>query len=113
MKNIKEYLITLLSNKNIESIVDSNILDHISINMLNYIAINPNSSTNDCYMYLNDTPYVPISYEDVNLRIQNLIDLGLIQNVKNIEKKSNENSIKEAGGPINREKSKQPEYIKY
>ncbi|HSF49958.1 MAG TPA: hypothetical protein VLA74_04280 [Nitrososphaeraceae archaeon] len=80
--------------------------------MLNYIAINPNSSTNDCYMYLNDTPYAPISYEDVNLRIQNLIDLGLIQNVKNLDNKNNKKSI-ENYGSLSKEKSKQDKYLRY
>jgi hypothetical protein len=90
----KNYLINLLSTKNIENIVDSNKLDHISINTLNYIAINPNSCTNDCYMYVNNNTYEPISYEDMENKIQNLIDVRLIHNVNNIEKHNNETLYK-------------------
>jgi hypothetical protein len=47
MPNLKEYLITLLATKNIESIVDFDKVHHITRKILRYIATYPNSSTND------------------------------------------------------------------
>jgi hypothetical protein len=57
-------------------------------------------------MYLNDTPYAPISYEDVDVGIQNLIDLGLIQNVKNFDNKNNKKSIEDYNSIIKESQNK-------
>ncbi|MGE5635216.1 MAG: hypothetical protein ACM3VV_08280, partial [Deltaproteobacteria bacterium] len=111
MYSLKNYLITLLSTKNIESTVDSN-LDYITRKILSYIAVYPSSSTNDCYMYLNNN-YQTISYENVDVHIDNLIDLGLIQKVKNIDNKNNGKSKEEDDNALITEKSNQDKYLTY
>ena len=102
MLNPQKYLCTLLSTKNIERTVKSK-LDDTMNEILYHIAINPLSSTHDCHKYLNKVDK-NIQYENIDIQIDNLIKLGLIQKVTNLDKK-NKNSIEE-GECVIREKSK-------
>ena len=92
MFNEQNYLFILISTKNIERIVNSK-LDYIMNDILRYIAVNPSSSTYDCHNHLNNVGR-KLSYENVEVQIHDLIELGLIQKVTNLDKK-NKNSIEE------------------
>ena len=92
MEITKKYLLTLLSVKDIEKTVYSN-LDYKMKYLLGYIGMNTSSSINDCHKYLNEIG-LDILYENVEVLIQNLIKLGLIQTVTNINEK-NKNSIED------------------
>jgi hypothetical protein len=93
MFNQQKYLFILISTKNIERIVNSK-LDYTMNDILHYIAVNPSSSTYDCHNYLNNVGR-KLSYENVEVQIHNLIKLGLIQKVTNLDKK-NTNLIEES-----------------
>ena len=66
MEITKKYLLTLLSAKDIEKTVYSN-LDYKMKYILGYIGMNPSSSTNDCHKYLNEIG-LDISYENVEYK---------------------------------------------
>ncbi|HSF51878.1 MAG TPA: hypothetical protein VLA74_14045 [Nitrososphaeraceae archaeon] len=99
----KMYLLALLSAKDIERTVGSNI-DYAMKGILEYIGMNPSSSTYDCHKYLNNIG-MKLPYENVEEQIHNLIKLGRIQKVTNLDKK-NKNSIEEDDESIIREKPK-------
>jgi hypothetical protein len=92
MEITKRYLLTLLSAKDIEKTVNSN-LDYTMIGILEYVGINPSSSIQDCHKYLNNIG-MKVSYENVEIQINNLIKLGLVQKVTKSDKK-NKNLIEE------------------
>ena len=99
-------MLTLLSTKNIEKTVESD-LDYTMRGILKYVGINPSFSTQDCHKYLNNI-CMKVSYENVEIQINNLIKLGLVQKVTNIGKK-NKNLIEE--NEIDREKPKNSKWL--
>src|SRR5215217_2130269 len=92
MQITKKYLLTLLAVKDIEKTINSN-LDYIMRYILEYIGTNASSSAYDSQNYLNNIG-MKVSYENVDVQIQNLLRLGLVQEDTNIDKK-NKDSIED------------------
>jgi|SRR5215208_4294103 len=89
----QKYLFTLFPTKNIERTAEFKLGGYITIDLLHFISKNPSSFMYDCQKYLK-AKGKKISYENVNERLYNLIKLGLIQKVTNLDNE-NKNSIEE------------------
>jgi hypothetical protein len=77
MENIKEYLLSLLTPKEVKYLE----LGDTTIEILKYIAVNPSASVYDCYKYLkskNRLKNKTITYKNVHFKLLKLLQFSFI-----------------------------------
>ena len=79
MENIKKYLLSLLTPKEVKDFE----MGDTTIEILKYIAVNPSTSVYDCYKYLNKyrLKNKTIAYKNVYFNVHKLLQFGFIQKV--------------------------------
>ena len=77
MENIKEYLLSLLTPKEVKCIE----LGNTTIEFLKYIAVNPSTSVYDCYKYMKNRYRLKnktIIYKNVQFKVHKSLQFGFI-----------------------------------
>ena len=77
MENIKEYLLSLLTPKEVKCLA----LGNTTIEFLKYIAVNPSTSVYDCYKYMKNKYRLKnktIAYKNVHFKVHKSIQFGFI-----------------------------------
>ena len=77
MENIKEYLLSLLTSKEVKDLE----MGDTAIEILKYITVNPSASVYDCYKYLESKYRLKnktITYENVHFKLHKLLQFGFI-----------------------------------